>query len=90
MSGDTPRSRERSPSTSIVSRNASLGDANKVSLDFHESLSQSLEFKSDSFRGVNMDEEMANLISLQQSFTAAARVISTIQRMFDTLANMID
>jgi len=76
--------------TSIVSRNASLGDANKVSLDFHESLSQSLEFKSDSFRGVNMDEEMANLISLQQSFTAAARVISTIQRMFDTLANMID
>ena len=73
----------------IISRNASLADANKTNLDFHESLSQSLQNKSDSFRGVNLDEEMANLILLQQSFTASARVITTIQRMFEALEKLI-
>ena len=72
----------------IVSHNASLADTNKTNLEFHESLSQSLEHKSDSFRGVNMDEEMANLMLLQQTFTASARVITTIQRMFDALEKL--
>ena len=35
----------------IVSRNASLADANQTSLNFHKALSESLQHKSDSFRG---------------------------------------
>ena len=35
--------------------------------------------------GVNLDEEAANLIRFQQSYAAAAKIISTSQTIFDTL-----
>lgn len=38
--------------------------------------------------GVNLDEEAANLIRYQQAYQAAARVIDTGSRLFDTLLSM--
>jgi flagellar hook-associated protein 1 FlgK len=38
--------------------------------------------------GVNIDQEMANLLSLQNSYAANARVLSTVRDMLDTLFNM--
>jgi len=35
--------------------------------------------------GVNLDEEMTNLITFQTAFNASARVISATQEMFDAL-----
>jgi flagellar hook-associated protein 1 len=35
--------------------------------------------------GVNIDEEMANLLSLQNAYAANARVLSTVKDMLDTL-----
>jgi flagellar hook-associated protein 1 FlgK len=35
--------------------------------------------------GVNIDTEMSNLISLQNAYSANARVMSTIQQMMNTL-----
>jgi flagellar hook-associated protein 1 FlgK len=43
----------------------------------------------DSFGGVNIDEELAQMVVLQNSYSAAARVISTATEMYDTLINMI-
>jgi flagellar hook-associated protein 1 FlgK len=37
--------------------------------------------------GVNLDEEMTNLISYQRAYQAASRVISTIDSTLDTLIN---
>lgn len=37
--------------------------------------------------GVNLDEEMTNLIQFERGFQAAARVITTIDEMLDTLIN---
>jgi flagellar hook-associated protein 1 FlgK len=37
--------------------------------------------------GVSLDEEMTNLLLFQRSFQAAARVITTIDEMMDTLVN---
>jgi len=34
---------------------------------------------------VNLDEELANLILFEQAYSAAARIVSVIQRMFDAL-----
>ena len=70
---------------SIVSRNASLANSNEEQLVIDDSLSRSLKYKSDTFRGVNLDEEMSNLILYEQAYAAAARVISVIQKMFDVL-----
>jgi flagellar hook-associated protein 1 FlgK len=43
----------------------------------------------DSFSGVNIDEELAQMVVLQNSYSAAARVISTASQMYDTLISMI-
>jgi flagellar hook-associated protein 1 len=39
--------------------------------------------------GVNIDQEMANLLTLQNSYGANARVLSAVKDMFDTLINMV-
>jgi flagellar hook-associated protein 1 FlgK len=43
----------------------------------------------DSFSGVNVDEELAQLVVLQNSYSAAARVMSTASEMYDTLIAMV-
>jgi flagellar hook-associated protein 1 FlgK len=49
----------------------------------------SLNAQQTSASGVSIDEESANLIRYQQSYEAAAKVISTIQSLFDTTISMI-
>ena len=43
----------------------------------------------DSFSGVNVDEELAQMVVLQNSYSAAARVMTTASDMYDTLLGMI-
>lgn len=43
----------------------------------------------DSFSGVNIDEELAHMVVLQNSYSAAARVMSTATEMYDTLIAMV-
>ena len=38
--------------------------------------------------GVNLDDEMAQITVLQNAYSANAKVISTVQSMFDTLLNI--
>lgn len=42
-----------------------------------------------SVAGVNLDEEAANLIRFQQSYSACARIISASQTIFDALINAV-
>ncbi len=42
----------------------------------------------ESVSGVSVDEEMTNMIRFQKGYSAAARVITTMNDMFDTLINM--
>jgi flagellar hook-associated protein 1 FlgK len=48
---------------------------------------QSTRNRLDAERGVNLDEELANLVLYQRSFEANARVIRTIDEMLDTVVN---
>ncbi|HYN39591.1 MAG TPA: flagellar hook-associated protein FlgK, partial [Rhodospirillales bacterium] len=52
---------------------------------FRSELVASLKQKSDSVRGVNIDEELSDLMLYEQAYSAAARVIKVVQEMFDTL-----
>ncbi len=74
---------------SIVSENARQADTNKSNGARQQSLTESLKFKSDSTRGVNLDEEMSDLIIFEQAFNASARVLAVLQRMFEALENII-
>ena len=43
----------------------------------------------DSYSGVNIDEELSQMVVLQNSYSASARVITTASAMYDTLLAMI-
>ena len=43
----------------------------------------------DSYSGVNIDEELSNMVVLQNSYSASARIITTASEMYDTLLAMI-
>jgi flagellar hook-associated protein 1 FlgK len=43
----------------------------------------------DSYSGVNVDEELSQLVVLQNSYSAAARVMTTATQMYDTLLAMV-
>jgi flagellar hook-associated protein 1 FlgK len=49
---------------------------------------QQLTSQQDSESGVSIDEETANLMRYQQAYTAAARVISTVNDMYTVLMNI--
>lgn len=48
-----------------------------------------LQKKMDSTSGVNIDEEMANLLALQNAYSANARVMSTVNSMFQALMQVL-
>jgi flagellar hook-associated protein 1 FlgK len=55
---------------------------------FQETLSEELDYRRSAVSGVNIDEEMANLILFQNAYSASARVIDVTRRMFDTLESI--
>lgn len=50
---------------------------------------QQLTSQQSSTSGVSVDEETTNLIRFQQAYTAAAKVVSTINDLFTVVANMV-
>jgi len=75
--------------TEILSTSASLAAVNEREAESQRSLVDALQFKSDSTRGVNLDQEMSDLLVFEQAFAAAARVISTIQSMIQALERAV-
>jgi flagellar hook-associated protein 1 FlgK len=73
----------------IITMNAQLTDTNEVNGNRQKSLTEALQLKSDSVRGVNLDEEMSNLIVFEQAFNASARVIAVVQRMLEVLEEIL-
>ncbi len=49
----------------------------------------SLETKMASISGVSLDEEGAAMVRYQNSYQAAAKVVTTVQTLYDTLMNMV-
>lgn len=66
---------------------------NRGSFDFmvenQQSVVASLSARMASVSGVSLDEEGANLVRFQNSYNAAAKVIATVQEMYDTLLNIV-
>lgn len=68
--------------SSDVGSKTSEAEDNK---NFFKSLTEDLKSRQDSVSGVNMDEEMTNLIKFQQMYTASAKLITTTEEMMQTL-----
>ena len=59
--------------------------AEQLRADGQDVVLSTLQEKFNSESGVNIDEEMAHLLSLQNAYAANARVMSTVKQMFDAL-----
>ncbi len=73
----------------ILSVQAGLAAEAQSQKEFNQSFLESLQFRSDADSGVNIDEELSNIIILEQAFNASARIISVVDAMFDELFNTV-
>ena len=69
----------------LVSEVGSERRLSKTNSEYHDTLTQDLFERSQSVSGVNLDEELTNLIKYQHSYTAAAKLITTADQMLQTL-----
>jgi len=74
--------------TSIISRVGSQGEEAKNRMDNQTALLKNLENMRQSVSGINLDEEMAAMVAFQHGYNAAARVISTMDKMLETVIRM--
>ncbi len=56
--------------------------------EFQAALATELNDKQEEVSGVNLDEEMSNLIKFQHSYRAAAKLITTADEMFQTVLGL--
>ncbi len=75
--------------TGVVMEFASRSASMTQQVESQRQLVESLQNRIDSVRGVNLDEEAANLVVYQNAFQASAKVIGAVQAMYDTVLNMI-
>lgn len=71
--------------TTKIGSDASSANSN---YDTNEALYNSVYEQHQSVSGVNKDEELANLIKYQSSYSAAAKIITTIDQMLETLLGL--
>jgi flagellar hook-associated protein 1 len=75
--------------TSLVSSQAQQSAITTNSLTTEQALQTSLQAKVASVSGVNMDTEMSLMLTLQNAYSANARVISAAQSMFNQLLQSV-
>jgi len=74
---------------SLVSQVGTLVSQANNQSKIQTSMTNSVKDQRDSVSGVSLDEEMSNLIRYQQSYSAAARVISALDQMLEILVTRV-
>jgi flagellar hook-associated protein 1 FlgK len=52
-----------------------------------QTLTTQVDASREQLSGVNLDEEMVNMLTAQRAYEAAARVMTTVDSVLDTLIN---
>ncbi|WP_457570525.1 flagellar hook-associated protein FlgK [Desulfovulcanus sp.] len=68
-----------------VGADTAMSDFN---FQYNKTLADDLDSRQQEVSGVNMDEEMSNLIKFQHAYEAAAKLISTANSLFQTLLSL--
>ncbi|MBI2716834.1 MAG: flagellar hook-associated protein FlgK [Rhizobiales bacterium] len=72
----------------VISQQGEAADAANNLKQGQDVVLRSLQQRFNADSSVNVDQEMANLLTLQNSYAANARVLSTVKEMLDTLMKM--
>ena len=73
---------------SLVAKVGSDTRSSQSNAAYSKALNDDLEMRQSAVSGVNLDEEMANLIKFQHSYTAAAKLITTADQMMQTVLGL--
>ncbi len=63
--------------------------ANGQLLEVQRNATEDFDARRQEVSGVNIDEEVTNLLQVQRAFEASARIITTTDRMLETLLNIV-
>jgi len=74
-------------STTVATVGADTSAA-KFKFTYYKSLADDLDERQNAVSGVNLDEEMSNLIKYQNSYRAAAKLITTADQMMQTILGL--
>ena len=97
FSGDTGIGQPNSPfkgtvlnfAQNIISFQTAQAERSEINLTAQEAVTNSLREKYETDTGVNIDEELASLIALQQAFSANARVLAVTGELMDILIQSV-
>jgi flagellar hook-associated protein 1 FlgK len=70
-----------------IAKAGTLSEQAIRSFDKTEAVSKSLTGMRSKISGVSVDEEMTKMITLQHAYNAAARLVSTTDRLLDVIIN---
>ncbi|WP_417805783.1 flagellar hook-associated protein FlgK [Thalassospira lucentensis] len=73
----------------IVATASTKASVSQSGYEFQSNLVNDLSTRIQNEAGVNLDEEMSDLIIFQRAYTASAQVITTVDEMFDALLNAV-
>ncbi|KJC55636.1 flagellar basal body rod protein FlgC [Bradyrhizobium sp. LTSPM299] len=73
----------------VISQQGEAATAAKQLADGQDVVLNTLQSKVSATSGVNIDDEMAHLLALQNAYSANARVMSSIKQMYDTLLQVM-
>jgi flagellar hook-associated protein 1 FlgK len=73
----------------LLARVGSAGQQARIGADARQALVDQARSAREAVSGVNLDEEAANLVQLQQAYQAASQVIAISQTLFASLINAV-
>ena len=72
----------------IIAHSAVLAQGAEQAANRDRALADQLEYRAAAVSGVNLDEEMARMVQLQQAYSVAARMIAVTDELFDELLGL--
>ena len=73
----------------ITFSNATAAARADSNVSIQGALHEELKYRADSLSGVNLDEELSQMIVIQQAYSASARIVTTVQELFAVLQQMV-
>jgi flagellar hook-associated protein 1 FlgK len=73
----------------VLGRQADLMNSAIADRSFRQDVSEEATGRRATVEGVNLDEELSNMMIYQQAYNAAARLLTTVQEMYDTLLRVV-
>jgi flagellar hook-associated protein 1 len=73
----------------IIARSAVLAQSAEQTADRDRALAEQLAVRAGAVSGVNLDEEMARMVQLQQAYSVAARIVAVTEELFDELLGIV-